>query len=176
MMTGRGLPIKDLIHSATPAREQRFVAMVSWLLKNDLIQEVHAYLFLLWPSPPPVRRSGSSDHDDLAVDWSPQELQSLATAVEGRPPEVANVLYRLVSYLREASAIGGGGFDHVDEGDEEEGGGGSGLDAYHRMTPSLLLSQRLDEVMTRLLVSRDDLLGVVAAFPGIVVMTHMSAA
>ena len=145
-----------------------------------------------------------SSSDGYLPNWKEPELQHLAALSRGHPPHVVDLLYRLVSYLWEAtipliplrserasttfSSTQRGGrlrdenvyaeddadADYNDDGDTY--GDDDYVDAVGGFSSAQLLSLRIEEIMYRLFVSREALVAVVRSFPGLLVKTcHISA-
>jgi hypothetical protein len=173
--TGSGRPWRALVAGMNSATVDVFTRMLAWLLKHSQLQQMHVYVYLLWPwslsgtlgahhltdtdGKLGAAEEPSQQHPPLHRydDWAPQELDFLQACTEGEPDHVATLLRRLVSYLREVTIVSGAAYS----------GDSAARDDYgiRGMPPILQLNLRLDDIIWRLHSTRQEVLGVLQRFP-----------
>jgi hypothetical protein len=185
-----GLPLRVLMAGlASPSARVAFVARLTWLLKRGLVRQLHTYVHLVWPWV--LREDGggavdgegddggdgnegkTADDDAVGGDWTADEVEFAAhLCTEEKPPELRALFVRVLVYLRDVHVLLRRG-DRAKEGREGLGeppgstglgGRRGGLRGHPHQHPAFLLACRLEELMYRLRVPRQQLLDVCAAF------------
>jgi hypothetical protein len=154
----------QLVHPLASSLQREFVEVVVWLLRQDLLIQIHTFVFLLIPDPRDEDEIANENYHNTLYNNNNDNTTTTNTNEDGFDEEV----FQNAPYLLSPAGLKAHESDYIEKLNDNSPEYG----LFKRLCPYFRGFHHLEEIMWRENVSRDDITKVLKKYQHILVLVH----